>query len=249
MSTFIELLEKVGETAPAPLGFAAATARDAAAPQIVLAARVLADELSERPEAATADAAALLVETGYPLPDTAAGALKDRLWGVRLTPSPLAYTLEQVEALVERGCDFVVFESMDTEAAVLNDDDLGKIVTLAADVDEEVARTVADLPFDAVGFRPGIGKGPLTLSDLVALQRVRRLVGQPFLVEAPEGLEQADVEAMRNLGVEGLIVNVPPLERAAETAAAISSLRKRPARRRRSNALVPGASIEDDDDE
>ena len=249
MSTFIELLEKVGETAPAPLGFAAATGRDAAAPQIVLAARVLADQLSERPEVAAADAAALLVETEYPLPDTAAGALKDRLWGVRLTPSPSAYTVEQVEALVERGCDFVVFESMDTEAAVLNDDDLGKVVTLDAAVDEEAARAIADLPFDAVLFRPGVGSSPLTLSDLVALQRVRRLAGQPFVVEASEGLEQADVEAMRNLGVEGLIVNVPPLERAAETAAAISSLRKRPARRRRSNALVPGASIEDDDDE
>ena len=53
---------------------------------------------------------------------------------------------------------------------------------------------------------------------------------------------------MRNLGVEGLIVDVPPLEHAAETAAAIRSLRKRPARRRRANALVPGASIEDSDD-
>ena len=248
MSRFIELLEKVGETAPAPLGFAAATGRAAAAPQIVLAARVLAGDLTDGPEVAAADAAALLVETEYPLPDAAAEALKDRLWGVRLTPSPSAYTVEQVEALVEQGCDFVVFESMDTEAAVLNDDDLGKIVTLDADVDEEVGRAVADLPFDAVLFRPGVGKGRLALSDLVAVQRVRRLAGQPFVVEAPEGLEKADVEAMRNLGVEGLIVDVPPAARAEKTAAAIRSLRKRPSRRRRSDALVPGASIEDDDD-
>ena len=249
MSRFIELLEKVGETAPAPLGFAAATGRDDTAPQIALVVCVTADDLAKETGVPDANAAALLVETEYPLPDAASKALKDRLWGVRLTPSPSAYTVEQVEALVERGCDFVVFESMDTEAAVLNDDDLGKIVTLAADVDKEAARAVADLPFDAVVFRSGVGKGPLTLSDLVALQRVRRLAGQPFVVEASEGLEQADVEAMRNLGVEGLIVDVPPLEHAAETASAISSLRKRPARRRRSNALVPGASIEDDDDE
>ncbi len=248
MSKFIELLEKVGETAPAPLGFAAATDRDAAAPQIVLAARVPAGDLTDSPEVAAAEAAALLVETEYPLPDAAAEALEDRLWGVRLAPRPSTYTVEQVEGLVERGCDFVVFESLDTQAAVLNDDDLGKVVTLGSDVDEEVGRAVADLPFDAVLFRPDVGNGPLALSDLVAVQRVRRVTGQPFVVEAPEGLERADVEAMRNLGVEGLIVHAPPLERAAETAAAISSLRKRPSRRQRANALVPGASIEDADE-
>ena len=152
MSKFIELLEKVGETAPAPLGFAAATDRDDAVPQMVLAARVLAADVADGPEAA-AEVEALLVETEYPLPDGAAEALEDRLWGVRLAPRPSTYTVEQVEALVERGCDFVVFESMDTQAAVLNDDDLGKVVTLGSDVDEEVGRAVADLPFDAVLFR------------------------------------------------------------------------------------------------
>ena len=248
MSRFIEVLEKVGETAPAPLGFAAATDRDDAVPQIVLAARVLAADVAEGPEVAAAEAAALLVETEYPLPDAAAEALEDRLWGVRLAPRPSTYTVEQVEGLVERGCDFVVFESLDTQAAVLNDDDLGKVVTLDVEADEEVARAVADLPFDAVLFRPDVGNGPLALSDLVALQRVRRLAGQPFLVEAAEGLGQADVEAMRNIGVDGLVVSVPPAERAAEAAAAIRSLRKRPSRRRRSDALVPGASIEDGDD-
>ena len=248
MSKFIELLEKVGETAPTPLGFAAATGRDTAAPQIVLAARVLAGDLADGPQIAGVDAAALLVETEYPVDDSVADALEDRLWGVRLTPSPSAYTVEQVEALVERGCDFVVVESMDTEAAVLNDDDLGRVVTLDVDADEEVARAVADLPFDAVLYRCGAGKGPLALSDLVALQKVRRLAGQPFVVEVPEGLGQADVEAMRNIGIEGLVVSAPPAERAAETAAAIRSLRKRPSRRRRSDALVPGASIEDGDD-
>ena len=146
MSKFIELLEKVGETAPSPLGFAAATGRDTAAPQMVLAARVLAGDLADGPEIAGVDAAALLVETEYPLGDSVADALEDRLWGVRLTPSPSAYTVEQVEALVERGCDFVVVESMDTEAAVLNDDDLGRVVTLDVNADEEVARAVADLP-------------------------------------------------------------------------------------------------------
>lgn len=247
MSKFIELLKKVGETAPSPLGFAAATGSDDATPQIALVARVAASEVVKDPEVARVDSTALLVETGYPLPDAAAGALEGRLWGVRLVPSPAAYTAGQVAALVEQGCDFVVFESMDTKAAVLNDDDLGKMVMLGADVEEETARAVADLPFDAVLFHHGVGNRPLTLNDLVALQKVRRLAAQPFVVEASAGLEQADVEVMRNLGVQGLIVDVPPLERATETAEAIRSLRRRPPRRRRSNALVPGESIEGDD--
>ena len=247
MSKFVELLERVGETAPSPLGFAAATADDDAAPQIALLGRVAAADVVEDPGLAGADASALLVETGFPLPDAAAEALADGLWGARLSPSPAAYTVEQVEALVEQGCDFVVFESMESAASILNDEDLGRVVTLAADVDEETARAVADLPFDAVLLRPDGVKSPLALGDLVAVQRVRRLAGQPFIVETSEGLARADLEALRNLGVDGLIVGVPPLERAAETAEAIRSLRKRPSRRQRSNALVPGASMEDDD--
>ena len=247
MSNFIEILEKVGETAPSPLGFAAATGGDDAAPQIALVARVSADDVAKDAGVAGADAAALLVETGFPLPDAAADALEDRLWGVRLLPSPATYTAGQVAALVEQGCDFVVFESLNSEAAILNDEDLGKVVALSADADEEASRAIGDLPFDAALFAPGVGSGPLTQGDLVVMQKVRRLVGQPFLVETPEGLGKADVEVMRNLGVEGLVVDVPPLERATETAEAIRSLRRRPSRRRRSNALVPGESIEGDD--
>ena len=247
MSRFIELLEKVGETAPSPLGFAAATGRDDAAPQMALVARVAADDLASDQGLAEADAAALLVETEFPLPDAAAAALKDRVWGVRLVPSPAGYTVEQVEALVEQGCDFVVFESMDSAAAVLNDEELGRVVVLDADADEETSRAVAGLPFDAVFMGLNATNRPMTLGDLVDIQKVRQRAGQPFLVEAPAGLEPADIEALRNLGVDGLLVSVPPLERAAETRDAIRSLRKRPSRRQRSNALVPGASIEDDD--
>ena len=247
MSRFIELLEKVGDTAPSPLGFAAATGRDDAAPQMALVALVTADDLVESPGVADADAAALLVETEFPMPDAAAGALEGRLWGVRLVPSPAAYTVEQVEALVEQGCDFVVFESMDSAASILNDEELGRVVVLNADADEETSRAVADLSFDAVLLGWAVTGRPLILGDLVGIQRVRRNVGQPFLIEAPDGLEPADVEALRNLGVDGLVVSVPPLERAAETRDAIHSLGKRQSRRQRSNALVPGASIEDDD--
>ena len=242
MSKFIELLERVGDTAPSPLGFAPAAGGDGAAPQIALAARVAAADAAKDPEIAS-DAGALLVETKYPLPDAAAGALEGRLWGVRLVP-PAAYTAEQVEALAEQGCDFVVIESMDSEAAILNDEDMGKVVVLGADAEEDTSRGVAGLPFDAVLFGPGVGSGPLTQGELVALQGVRRLAGKPFVVEAPEGLGKADAEVMRNMGVEGLMVDATCV---SETAAAIRSLRARPSRRRRSNALVPGASIEGGD--
>ncbi len=247
MSKFIELLERVGETAPAPLGFAAATDRDDAAPQIALIARVTGDDLAQDPQIAGADAAGLLVETKYPMPEAAAEALEDRLWGVRLVPSPAPCTVEQVETLVEQGCDFVVLESMDSAAEILNDEDLGKVLVLDADADEETSRAVAELAFDAVLLGSAVAGRPLTLGDLVHVQKVRRLAGQPFLVECAEGLDKADLEALRNLGVDGLIVAVPPLERAAETRDAIRSLRRRSPRRQRSNALVPGASIEDDD--
>ena len=249
MSRFIEILEKSGEPAPSRLGFAPAVSRDAAPPQIALVARVLAEDLAKDPGLAEADAAALLVGAEYPIPEAAVQALEDRLWGVRLSPSPSTLTVEQAQALAKQGCDFVIFESMDTEAAVLNDEDMGKIVVLTAETDEETVRALAGLSVDAVLFGPGIRGEPLTVSDLVAVQKVRQNVGRLFLVETPDGLQQADVEAMRNLGVDGLIVNVPPLKRASEVKKAIASLPKRQAQRDRTNALVPGASMKDYDSE
>jgi hypothetical protein len=248
MSIFIEMLEKAGERAASPIGFAAAAGMDANPPQIVLAARVMEEDLAKKPTLAGAEAAALLVGGQCPISDAAASALEGRLWGVRLSP-PSTFTVDQAQALVNQGCDFIVFEGTDTEAAVLNDEELGKIVTLTADMDEEVARAIAGLSVDAVLFGPGVRGKPLTVGDLVPVQKVRQLVGQPFIVEVPDGLQQADVEAMRNLGVDGLIVDVPPLERVAEMKALIDALPRRPARRGRSDALVPGAATDAGDDE
>ena len=240
MSKFIEMLESAGERAPGPIGFGPAAARKPT-PQIVLVARVLEEELAGDPGLADADAVALLLGADYPLAEPAVTALKDKVWGVRLS-EPSVFSADQAKSLLENGCDFIVFESMETEAGALIEEDLGTVATVSPDLGEETVRATVALPLDAVLFGPAQRNQPLTVGDLVEVQRVRRLVSMPFIVEAPMGLGQADLQALRDLGVAGLIVDAPPLEKIAEVKALIEALPRPQRGRSRDSALVPYVS-------
>ena len=234
MSRFIDLLEKAGQQAPPSLGFARASGGQGPAPQIILVARLLPKDLAKAPGLAKADVDAFLVALdGEKL--GAPKGLRERLWGGRLEE----FSSAQVKQLTEKGCDFIVFESMDTEAAVLNEEDLGTIVTISSDLPEEVIRSTCELPVDAVLFSPSLRSLPLTVEQLVAIQRVRGLTDKHFIVEAPLGLGQADMEALRNLGVAGVIVDIPPLDKLSEVKGSIENLPRRKARPSQRDALIP----------
>ena len=238
MSKLIELMERAGQQAPKPLGFAPAAELRDLAPQVVLLARLLPGDLKKDKSLAGASVDAFLVgpqSAEDPLLETAARSLGERPWGVRL----VEFGAAQVKQLMERGCDFIVFESMKTEAAVLNKEDLGTIVTLSHDLGEEVVRSVCELPVDAVLFSPAQRILPLTVESLAHIQRVRGLTDKPMMVEAPDGLGESDLEALRNLGIAAVIVDVPPVKRAEKVKKAIKSLPRRTQRRAEREALAP----------
>ena len=238
MSKFIDALGTAWQSPPVRMGFGPAAGSQIAAPQIVLVGRVLPKDLEKDPGLADIKADALLVCLGpskNPLPNKAAQKLKKRLWGGRLAK----FSTTQVKKLMERGCDFIVFESMETEAAVLNEEDLGTIVTLNHDLGEEVTRSICELPVDAVLFSPAQRILPLTVEGLAKIQLVRGLTDKPFIVEAPTGLGQGDLEAIRNLGITGLIVDVPPKSKFAEVGKAIDELPRRKTGPVQRDALLP----------
>jgi hypothetical protein len=256
MSKFIDMLEKIGQETPGQIGFGPLSMRQVATPQIILVARLLPGDLEKDPGLGEARADAFLVGPASaedPALDALAESIRNRVWGVRLEDFDSA----QAKQLSKRGCDFIVFESMATEAAVLNEEDLGKIVTVGSSLGEEVIRAVGELPVDGFLFGPALRTLPLTVQTLVDIQLVRGLVDKPFIVEAPLGLGQEDLEALRNLGIAGLIADIPPLDRIENLKEAADNLPKRRPRRRLRGALVPQApaaagpqdSGPDDDDE
>ena len=99
-----------------------------------------------------------------------------------------------------------MFESLETHAAVLNDEDLGVIAEVPSDMDEEAVRALLELPVDGVLFTPPLTELPLTIKDLMVVQTLRGLTDKPLLVEAPDGLDSTALESLRLAGVNALIV-------------------------------------------
>ena len=129
---------------------------------------------------------------------------RDHIWGVRVSGA----SDDQAKQLREAGCDFLMFSADDTAASVLNDEELGKLLYVGHELDEEVARAIHDLPIDGVLFSPRDDLLPLTVKKLIDIQMVRCLVDKAFLIEAPSCLGRADLEALRDAGIGGLIVQL-----------------------------------------
>lgn len=262
MSKLIDLLDKTTEASSPPLGFGAASGRIATNPPIVLIGQASADEVNGDSALADSKADAVLV-TMTSLDNNALDgvqkALKDRLWGVRVG----ALSEEQAAQLKEKGCDFVVFDPENTAAAVLNDQDLGSIIAVSADLDEETGGAITGLSLDAAIYAPGESLLPLTVQRLIEVQLVRDLVGKHFIISIPAGMTTSDLEALKNAGIAGMVMNLSSHEDIAEAKEAISRIpHRRPKSRDRGrySAQVPTAGfvaasqqevpdIPDDDDE
>ena len=211
MSRFIELLDRVREHTPRPAGFAA-SARSVG--EFALIAQAPPEALADDPRLADTDADAFLLRLGsvdHPDLPAAAKALGDRIWGVRL---PL-FTLEQTRALVEIGCDYVIFDAAGTEAALLTLPDLGIVITVDHRSDEGIIRALAELAVNGLLFRPPIRESPLSFHTLANIQRVCGVIDRPMLLELPEGVCGTDLEVLRSVETTGLIVDVPPADRPA----------------------------------
>jgi hypothetical protein len=259
MSKLIEMLDKTTESSPSPLGFGAASGRIPTNPSIVLIGQAAADEVNGNPTLADSKADAVLV-TMTSLDSNALDgiqkALKDRLWGVRVG----ALSEEQSSQLKEKGCDFVVFDPENTAAAVLNDQDLGSIIAVNADLDEETGGAITELSLDAAIYAPGESILPLTVQRLIEVQLVRDLVGKHFLISIPAGMTTSDFEALKSAGIAGMVMNLSSQEDIAKAKEAISRIpyrRPRSRDRGRYSVQAPTAgfvaasqqSVPDDDDD
>ena len=262
MSKLIELLDKTTDASPSPLGFGAASGRIPTNPSIVLIGQAAVDEVNGNPTLAESKADAFIVTMTSLDSNALEGiqkALKDRLWGVRVG----ALSEEQASQLKEKGCDFVVFDPENTAAAVLNDEELGSIIAVNADLDEETGGAITGLSIDAAIYAPGESILPLTVQRLIEVQLVRDLVGKHFLITIPAGMTTSDLEVLKNAGIAGMVMNLSSQEDIANAKEAIKRIPHRRAKSRdrgRYNVQAPTAGFvaashqdvpdhDDDDDE
>ena len=135
---------------------------------------------------------------------SASKSLDGAVWGLRMR----AIKGADVEGLKRAGCDFVVFEAAETEAAVLNDDDMGRFLSVASDLSDGDARAAHELPIDGVAVTIDAGSFPLKVATLMRVNQAL-MAGASALVSGdfdPGSISTGDLEAMRGAGVTALVV-------------------------------------------
>jgi hypothetical protein len=185
-------------------------------------------------------------------------AKADVPWGVSLE----AASKQDVEQLIELGCDYVIFNPAQTPAAVLMEERIGKVLIIDASLPENLVKAINRLQVDAVLLSPGNGdESTFTVYQLMVLERLAGSSGKYVLATMPSGLSTSDIEILWELGVRGVVVDMTgeqPEQRLSQVKEAIQKL---PTTRKKSKekfrATLPAASRsseketqeEDDEDE
>jgi hypothetical protein len=218
MSKFIDKLNSIASGGLAPMGFRAAGAKPK--PKMALVANAA--------EAKAAGADAMLVS----IPKAAKSLKKPKAkipWGGWLKEVSAA----EVKRLVEGSADFIVFPAASVSSAVLEDDKLGKIVEVEADIEASLLKAIDDLPVDAVLIA---GENPsLTWQDLMLFRRCANILSKPLLVMVSPDVTASELQALCEAGVAGVVAgaNLDKLRKA------IDKLTVPKASKRRAEPLLP----------
>lgn len=235
---------------PAPLGFAAASAR-AAAPTLLCLVRLSKSDAGKAEEAVKKGADAVIVE------GLDAGKARDvakkageAFFGGR----PEKATRGEVAAMRDGGADFVVLDLHDAADGML-EEKIGLVLSLEDDVEDMTLRLLGELGIDAL-IVPGPGD-KLSVSELLGFRRLATLARAPLLTEVKGDADADLLQALREAGVAGVIVGAGDLGKLEGLRQRVAGL---PARGRkkeeRAEAMLPagvGAGSgdhehEDDDD-
>ena len=258
MSKFLDRLEQIGRGAPVPLGFG--VSRPEKVPGMALVG-LISSEYSTGVSAVAElapDAALVGAGTGPASVSELTQTLGSKLpWGVRAT----SMTQEEVKAYQESGCDLMAFPLEGTPVAAVATDEIARILCVDPDIEERELRAITALPVDVLLVSMSGHSGPWTLSELAAVGSISRRAGDKYiLVEVSQPPDGKELEALRDIGVHGLVVDVAHVSSEALAGLKKELLempRQRPGRRMRRDAILPGSAFlpgealdrEDDDGE
>jgi hypothetical protein len=240
MSKFLDFLERIRDGAPAPMGFGAARAEKF--PGLALVGLVSGDHaqgigiVSE----VKPDAALLAGVDGPEALKKLTEPLSSLPWGASVS----SLTQEEAQAYQDTGSDLLAFTLEGTSASALACDEIARVLCLAPDIDEQELRAIASLPVDAFLLSTTGISGSWTLKDLATVGAISRRVDKYILLEVSQPPGEKDLEALRDIGVSGLVIDV-----GAAASSSLSQLktallempRPRSGRRERSRAILPSS--------
>lgn len=236
MSKLADRIRRVTRVEAGPIGFAAAAARSR--PPSLLLCLQLADGGAERAKAAGAAGADVLILPAVDKGATQAAAVVEAAGDAVVGLWPAVTTPAIVEQAKKSGVDFLVIDMEQTPAALLLEETPGFVLLVPEDLNDMLLRAMDALPLDAVLLSDGTGT--LTIRRQLELRRLHGLTQKPLLVTVPADISGRELEALRDIGVVGVVITTAEadgLDRLKALRAAIDALP--PRRRRREEAPVP----------
>jgi len=154
-------------------------------------------------------------------------------WGVSLE----RYTTKSMKSLCDAGCDFIVLANFKVKLDLLNNDDIGRFFQIPPSFSTDQAHSIVDLPIDMVLLSDPLVP-PITLQQVLDISTTRGEIGKPALLILNGLPSEWEIECLRDIGIDGLILDVRQSKPDA-----FASLKRRildlPRRRSRSERTVP----------
>ncbi len=207
MSRLIDKLKKLSQAAPSPMGFHTTRPAKAGSPLLIIGRTLIKTTASTAKSNSGADAVLVYADkselTALDAQKTAK-AFGDIPWGVYLDESDEAAT-----ALVEAGCDFVVFSPTVRITDLPQDEKTGKIVQVDSSMDDGLLRAINDLPADAVLVTDNLeGNETLTIHQLMIYRHLANFIAKPLIVHVAANITEAELKALQDVEIDGVMAEM-----------------------------------------
>ncbi|GIT69796.1 MAG: hypothetical protein Ct9H300mP27_09000 [Chloroflexota bacterium] len=204
MSKLLDVLDKIKDGAPTPLGFS--VKRPEKLPGMALIGLVSKDHAKGVGIVTDEGLDALnLGSSGDPKDIRAlTDGLDGQPWGVRVA----GLSRDDAQVYQENGSDALVFSIEGTSASALVNDELARFLCVDPNMDDKELRAVSSLPIDGFVMPLTQGNDGLTLGDLASVGSVSRRSDKYIVLEVEKPIEGKDLEALRDIGVHGLLVDI-----------------------------------------
>ena len=243
MSRLIDKLKKLDQTAPLPMGFRTSRPAEANPPMLIIGRAVVKTTAAAAKTNCGADAVLFYKDKSELTAINAqktAKALGDIPWGIYLEESS-----EAAAALVEAGCDFVVFSPTAKITDLPQNEKTGKIVQIDPSMDNGLLRAVNDLPADAVLAADTLEEsGTLTIHQLMVYRHLANFIAKPLIVPVKADITEAELKALQDAEIDGVMAEMDG-ENLKELRENVNKLPPRSRRKRdKAGVLLPHTTTE-----
>ena len=259
MSKLLDKLDRIGRGRTTSLGFGSA-GRAEKLPAMAVVGVLTDNKAFVKQAAILGEVGADAVFLDGAAPGKALTDLAKKLDSMPWGPKVGELGVDDAAGFREAGCDFLAFGPEKALLGAMEGESTGYFLCVDPDMEERFLRTIEDLSVDGV-ILPSSSVGlPLTVQHMMTLGVVREAFSKYLFLELPGPLSPRELEGLRDMGIDGVVVNPSVLskEDIQDMIASLKSLpKKQQNRSRRPDAVLPkpgmgfvaGPDIDDDDDD